>query len=107
MTHGGKGMGGQIPIFVVSLPDAVERRAPLMAQLEEYGLSCETLNAVDCRDGVPQVFEPLVCDESTRKLISRSLFPAEVGCALSHHMAYRKIRGGGIARPLCWRTMRL
>ncbi|MCY4305120.1 MAG: glycosyltransferase family 25 protein [Aestuariivita sp.] len=88
-------MGEQIPIFVVSLPDAVERRTPLMAQLEEYGLSCEMLNAVDCRDGVPQVFEPLLCPESMMKDYGRRLLPAEVGCALSHHMAYRKIRGGG------------
>lgn len=88
-------MRQQIPIFVISLPDAVERRAPLMAKLEEYELSCEILEAVNCRDGVPHVFEPLLCYESMIKDYGRCLLPAEVGCALSHHIAYRKISGGG------------
>ena len=88
-------MRKQIPIFVVSLPDAVERRAPLMAKLEEYELSCEILEAVNCRDGVPQVFEPLLCPESMIRDYGRHLFTAEVGCALSHHIAYRKISMGG------------
>ncbi|MCY4305117.1 MAG: glycosyltransferase family 25 protein [Aestuariivita sp.] len=84
-------MHEQIPIFVVSLPDAVQRRASLMAKLEEYELSYKILG-VDCRDGVPQVFEPLLCPKSMVKYYGRHLFPAEVGCALSHHMVYRKIR---------------
>ncbi len=84
-------MNEQIPIYVISLPDAVKRRAPLIAQLKEYDLNYETLNAVDCRNGIPRDFEQFYCDESTRKSISRSLTPAEVGCALSHQKIYQRI----------------
>ena len=82
----------QIPIFVISLPEAVERRALLMAKLEEYELSYEMFWAVDCQDVVPQIFEPVLCTESMIKDYGRHLLSAEVGCALSHHMVYRRIR---------------
>ena len=89
-------MTNQIPIFVISLPDAFKRRAPLIAQLKEYDLNYEIFEAVDCRNGIPRDFEPLYCNESTRKSISRSLTPAEVGCALSHQMAYQRIKQEGL-----------
>ena len=39
----------QIPIYVISLADAYERRFSIITQLKELGLSYEIIDAVDGR----------------------------------------------------------
>ncbi|MCY4316117.1 MAG: glycosyltransferase family 25 protein [Roseovarius sp.] len=81
----------QIPIFIVSIHDAVKRRLQLISQLEDLNLNYELFNAVDFRNGVPQIIEHLIDHKGFMQNFSRDILSTEVGCAFSHHMIYRKI----------------
>ena len=80
-----------LPIFIISIPDATERRAPLISQLNEFNLKYELIDAVDFRKGTPDIIEPCIDYNAARKNLSRDILPVEIGCALSHHMIYRMI----------------
>lgn len=78
------------PIYVISLDGETERRAPLLSALSEMGLSAEVLAAGDGRNGLPDWAESMVSRPRKNALL-RPLTDAELGCALSHAIIYRKI----------------
>lgn len=79
------------PIWVLSLPDAVERRRRIAAQFDVLGLEFSFLDAVDGRRGLPSEFE---CDVDRPGTLARhgyGMSDGEYACALSHQEAYRKL----------------
>jgi GR25 family glycosyltransferase involved in LPS biosynthesis len=76
--------GQQIPIFVISLARAPERRASIELHLKELGLSYEVVNAVDGK---------LLPVEEQQKLLAPgvSYVPGVIGCYLSHVGVYQEI----------------
>ena len=76
----------QPPIFVISLATDEERRARIVAALEDLGLRCTLIDAVDARQGVPPDHET-----SIDRVAGASLSEPEYGCALSHALIYRRM----------------
>ena len=96
---------GTLPIFVVSLADARERRSDIAENLESLGLAFEFFDAVDGRPGMPalRAGERLFADECARHyplLRSHGLSAGEVACYLSHLRLARRCLARGVARAL-------
>ncbi len=75
----------RIPVFVISLARAPERRAAVCAHLQSLGIEHEVVDAVDGR--------AMSADEMA-KLVApgRSMHPGAVGCYLSHVAVYERMR---------------
>lgn len=79
------------PIFIISLPDAKERRSPLKKTLETAGLRYEIFYAVDARKGVPDKYKNMVDVSGMKERFGRQMSDPEIGCALSHISVYKEI----------------
>ena len=77
------------PIFVISLKDQLERRGKITAQLKNFDLCFEFIDAIDGRFGIPTNFEYLIDRPNTEVFFGRSLSDAEYACALSHMSVYQ------------------
>lgn len=84
------------PIWVISLPDAHERRGAVAAQLNKLGLPFAFIDAVDGRQGLAPEFERYIDRPGTRKLKGYGMSDGEYACALSHQEAYRRILDAGL-----------
>lgn len=80
-----------IPVIILSLQDAFDRRAALLTTLDAHGVLYEIWNAVDGRNGLTLEHEHLIDRAATLKNLGRPMGNAEYGCALSHHLIYRAI----------------
>lgn len=79
------------PIFVISLPDAHERRHQISQQCTNLELPFEFIDAIDGRAGLPAEFESEIDREKARLRCRRPLSDAEFACALSHRLVYRHV----------------
>ncbi|MGY6587764.1 MAG: glycosyltransferase family 25 protein [Wenzhouxiangella sp.] len=84
------------PIFVISLSDCVERRAALGSDLKKAGLQFEVFPAVDARNGVPAQYEIMIDRRGSLLSLGREMSEAEFGCALSHHIVYKRVIDMGL-----------
>lgn len=85
-------------IFVISLPDAADRRAFISKQLENLGLEYEFIDAIW---GKHHYSDRSYYDkEKALRIELRNMTPGEVGCALSHLKAYELIASRGLAHAL-------
>lgn len=85
-------MEEKLTAFVINLPESVDR----CRRMDEHLANIEWLNPihVSAVRGVslsPKEKEVAYHDLGARKLIGRSLNDGEIGCALSHQRAYRKL----------------
>ena len=87
------------PIFVLSLAGEEDRRAGLLASLDDMGFAAEVLLGVDGRGGLPAWAECHV-DRVTPHLSTRQLTDSELACALSHTRAYSRIVQDGLPGAL-------
>lgn len=83
-------------LFIISLEDAVERRAPLLKELDTRNIPYEIWNAVDGRSELAPEHEALIDRAATHKNLGRPMSNAEYGCALSHHLVYKAILERGL-----------
>lgn len=79
------------PIFVINLDRSATRMAAVADDLGRQGLPFTRLRAVDGRDLSPAVVEALTRGAPRYK---RPLAPSEIGCALSHLLAWDRIARG-------------
>jgi glycosyl transferase, family 25 len=78
--------------YVINLARSPDRRAHIMAQLDKTRVHYEFVNAVDGRDlnlSDSRVVDPMFARIGAAR-------PGDVGCALSHLEAYRKILDAGL-----------
>ncbi|MFN6954177.1 MAG: glycosyltransferase family 25 protein [Acetobacteraceae bacterium] len=85
------------PVLVLSLPDCVARRAPLLAQLADAGIPHEVVPALDGRAGLPAEAEARIDRQAAQRRMGRPLRDAEFACALSHLGIYRLIAERGLS----------
>jgi glycosyl transferase family 25 len=78
-------------VFILSLGDAVDRRAPLINALTINGVSFEIWDAVDGRNGLPSTYDEMIDRPAASLNMKREMGDAEFACALSHHLIYREI----------------
>ena len=76
-----------VPVYVISLARAPERRASIMRHLEKLGIVAELIDAVDGSLLTPEDISGLVAT-------GISLHPGTIGCYLSHLRAYERVRAG-------------
>lgn len=86
----------RLPIFVLSLASAAQRRAPLLAALDAAGLDCEVIEGIDGSAGLPAEYEPLVDRAARVETRRRLMTDGEYACTLSHLSIHRLI----VARDL-------
>lgn len=78
------------PVFVISLPESLDRRAAMTAQMERLGLPFSFIDAVDGRK--MRVIEQPGYDAIKRiRFFGLHLKGGEWGCLLSHKKIYEKI----------------
>jgi len=88
-----------IPIYIISLPEATDRRARITAIFNEWHIPFEFFDAVDGR--AFNVLEHPVYDAAKRlRYFGKHLNGGEIGCLLSHKKLYQKIVDEEIDRAL-------
>lgn len=88
-----------LPVFVISLPEATERRAQIASHLKELGLAHEIVDAVDGR-GFDVPAHTAYNGRRRRLLFGRDLTGGELGCALSHRSIYERMADENIPLAL-------
>lgn len=82
-----------IPIFVVSLARAADRRAAMHAHLSGLGLAFEIIDAVDGRTLAPEQVDAIMPKGTPLSL-------GDLGCYLSHMSIYKRMVAEGIGLAL-------
>lgn len=80
-------------ILVISLPHSQDRQAHISEQMQRLGLQYEFIEAIDGRSISEEKMAALDVDVSGSPILmpTRHLTKGEIGCALSHRRAYRRI----------------
>ena len=73
-----------LSVFVISLPDSVNRRDAISQRLGDLMLDFEWIDAVDGRNGLPTAFEEMVDRKAAVSEYGLPLEDVELACALSH-----------------------
>lgn len=85
--------------FVISLPEAAQRREFMKAQLEKLGIAFDFFDAVDGRGfDVPNY--PAYAKFRRRAFFGKDLTGGEIGCLLSHREIYERMVEQGIKRAV-------
>lgn len=88
-----------LPVYVISLPEAEERRTRISAHLQDLGLTYRFFEAVDGRHFNVQA-HPDYNGRRRRLCYGRDLTGGELGCALSHRAVCEDIRAKGVPLAL-------
>ena len=80
-----------VPIFIVNLKRAVDRKKQIQQICKEYNLNVEFIEAVDGSLLNKEEIECVYSETKTIEKIGRSLSKGEIGCALSHLAIYQKM----------------
>ncbi len=73
-----------LPIYVVSLTGALDRRANVTEQMREQDLQFQFFDAVDGREIDDQSIDQVYDDAANARRFKRPLTKPEIGCYLSH-----------------------
>lgn len=85
------GKDSEWPILIISLKDAMKRRAAISSDMKTLGLDFKFIDAVDGRTALPEEYETLIDRISPISKRGRHLSDAEYACALSHQKIYKLI----------------
>ncbi|MDI1302414.1 MAG: glycosyltransferase family 25 protein [bacterium] len=91
---------GKIPIYVVSLPGTDARRAGMAAQLAALGLEFDFVDAIrgSALSAADRAGKLAPAENIRANIGGRDMTDGEIGCALSHQMAYDRILASGQER---------
>ncbi|WP_322891618.1 MULTISPECIES: glycosyltransferase family 25 protein [unclassified Yoonia] len=81
----------KLPVYILTLADAAERRQPLVDALDEMGIPFTLWHGVEGRRGLPADYAHMIDRAAARKKLRREMGDGEFACALSHHLIYRDI----------------
>lgn len=88
-----------IPVFVISLPEAKARRESMSRRLHELGIPFRFFDAIDGR-GFDMDIHPSYNGRKRRRYFGKDLTGGEMGCLLSHRSIYERIVRDGISEAL-------
>jgi len=80
-----------VPIFVISLSDAKDRRRRIAKNLRKLGLEFIIVDAIDGRTKLPDEFNDQVDRDTANWRLGRPIVDAELACALSHVNVYQRL----------------
>lgn len=89
-----------IPIFVISLARATERRQDIIRRLESAGLDYEIIDAVDGQELDSVDYKERLNDDFFSLITGRRLLSSEIGCYLSHYKLWERMTEQKISRAL-------
>lgn len=82
---------GDWPIFVISLPDRLDRRAAITTQLAAHDLPFEIIDAIDGRSSLTEAQKSAVDHAAVQRHLGRPLSNTEIACAQSHQSIYHRV----------------
>lgn len=88
-----------IPVFIVSLPEAHERRAYIVEIFKNLNIDFEFIDAVDGR-GFDVLHHPIYNAAKRLSSFGKHLTGGDLGCTLSHKKIYQKMTDEKIDRAL-------
>lgn len=88
-----------LPIFIVSLPEAKDRRKRIEKVFENLGLNFEFIDAVDGRQ-YDVLNHPIYNAPKRLRSFGKHLTGGDLGCILSHKKIYQRIVNDNIPRAL-------
>jgi glycosyl transferase family 25 len=90
-------MDKNIKVFVITLEGSVDRQTNIASQLNKLGIAFEFIFGIDGRELTNEQIQILFDKEKNRRyyrrlnLKERGMSACEIGCALSHRLAYEEI----------------
>lgn len=87
-------------VFVLTLPDDADRRAPLLAELDRQQIAYRLFYGIDGRAGLSPEHEAMVDRAAAARTMRRRLTDGELACALSHRAIYQQILDEGLPAAL-------
>lgn len=90
----------ELPIFVVSLEQSLERRAKIEAQFKKRNFDFTFFNAINGNKINAQELSSLYNEGLALKTCRRPLTLGEIGCSLSHLFLYKKMVEEGIEEAI-------
>jgi len=81
----------KLNVFIINLPNDVDRYRHMKKICREYELNYMFINAVNGTDVSPDYFKKQYNSEQALKKIGRELTKGEIGCLLSHKKTYHHI----------------
>ncbi len=81
----------KIPIFIINLPESIDRRAFMKTQCESLDVSPVFIDAVYGKDLSKLDIEKYCDQKKAMQIFGRELLLGEIGCALSHKKIYQKM----------------
>jgi glycosyl transferase family 25 len=91
---------GLPPIWIISLPRSVERRAIMADHMNSLGFPYEFVDAVDGSKLSAEELAALYSREEAFRLLDRPLTHGEIGCALSHLELCRRLIDSGLEEAI-------
>ena len=88
-----------LPVFIVSLPEAQDRRARITEVFKDLGLNFEFIDAVDGRQ-FDVLNHPLYNASKRLRCFGKHMTGGDLGCILSHKKIYQRMVDENIARAL-------
>ncbi|HPD83389.1 MAG: glycosyltransferase family 25 protein [Alphaproteobacteria bacterium] len=88
-----------IPVFIISLPEAVERQNRITNIMNDLGLEFEFVEAVDGR-AFDVLHHPNYSPKKRLRYFGKHLTGGEIGCTLSHKKIYQRMINQKIPRAL-------
>lgn len=89
-----------LPIFVINMPSATDRRAAIARQLQALGLDAHWIAATRGKDMQPDEVARIYDEKSNRRYFRRALSPGEIGCYVSHREVWQKMVDDNISRAI-------
>ena len=78
-------------VFIINLKQSIERKNHMQELCDKIGLRATFVEAVDGRHMAREKFAGTYSKEAAVRVIGRELSGGEIGCALSHITAYKRI----------------
>jgi glycosyl transferase family 25 len=88
-----------LPIFIISLPEAQERRTRITGIMNDLGLEFQFIDAVDGRQ-FDVINHPNYDAAKRLRCFGKHLTGGDIGCTLSHKKIYQKMVDENIAKAL-------
>lgn len=90
----------QVPVFVISLRDAVHRRDSISRQLDHLGIAFEFIDAIDGREPGGENLDRFAAEHREPADYRIDISNTEIACALSHRRAYQNMIDQGIQEAI-------
>lgn len=84
-------MHSSIPVFIINLPESIERKYFMKTQCESLGISPVFIDAIYGKDLSKSEVSQYCNQNKAKQLFGRELLLGEIGCALSHKKIYQRM----------------